>query len=55
MALSPSAASLRTERELNEREPGFVGLIVLVQICWVFERLVTFDKAAAKAGMTVLR
>ena len=115
MALSPSAASLRTERELNEREPGFVGLIVLVETCWVLERLygataaelhdtvrdlldtrqlavenralvaralgraasdgadiadaliakcalgagcrrtVTFDKAAAKAGMTVLR
>lgn len=27
------------ENELNERRPGFVGLIVLVEVCWVLKRL----------------
>ena len=27
------------ERELSEREPGFIGLIVLVETCWVLKRL----------------
>ena len=32
-------ASGLIERELNERNPGFVGLIVLVETCWVLKRL----------------
>ena len=27
------------ERELNDREPGFIGLVVLVETCWVLKRL----------------
>lgn len=27
------------ERELDEREPGYVSLIVLVETCWVLRRL----------------
>lgn len=27
------------ERELSEREPGFVGLVALVETCWVLKRL----------------
>jgi predicted nucleic-acid-binding protein len=27
------------ERELNERVPGFIGLVVLVETCWVLKRL----------------
>ncbi|MDH5331194.1 MAG: PIN domain-containing protein, partial [Aquincola sp.] len=27
------------ERQLNEREPGFIGLVVLVETCWVLKRL----------------
>lgn len=27
------------ERELSERRPGFVSLIVLVETCWVLKRL----------------
>ena len=27
------------ERQLSEREPGFIGLVVLVETCWVLRRL----------------
>jgi predicted nucleic-acid-binding protein len=27
------------ERELSEREPGYISLIVLVETCWVLKRL----------------
>ena len=27
------------ERDLSEREPAFIGLIVLVETCWVLRRL----------------
>ena len=32
-------ASRLIERELTERTPGFVSLIVLVETCWVLKRL----------------
>jgi predicted nucleic-acid-binding protein len=27
------------EKELSEREPGYVGIVVLVETCWVLKRL----------------
>ena len=27
------------ERELTDRDPGYVGLVVLVETCWVLKRL----------------
>lgn len=27
------------ERELSERRPGYIGLVVLVEMCWVLQRL----------------
>lgn len=37
---APSARATRLiEHELSEREPGFIGLIVLVETCWVLKRL----------------
>jgi predicted nucleic-acid-binding protein len=27
------------ETQLNERSPGFISLVVLVEVCWVLERL----------------
>ena len=32
-------ASRLIERELTERAPGFISLIVLVETCWVLKRL----------------
>lgn len=32
-------ASRLIERELTERSPGFISLIVLVETCWVLKRL----------------
>ena len=39
------------ERELSEREPGFIGLIVLVETCWVLKRL--YGATAAELHETV--
>ena len=27
------------ERELGERDPGYISLVVLVEVCWVLKRL----------------
>ena len=35
-----SARAVRLiEKELSEREPGFISLVVLVESCWVLKRL----------------
>jgi len=39
------------EHELSEREPGFIGLIVLVETCWVLKRL--YGATAAELHETV--
>lgn len=39
------------ERELSERAPGFVGLVVLVETCWVLKRL--YGATAAELRATV--
>ncbi len=38
-AAQAARATRLIERELSEREPGFIGLIVLVETCWVLKRL----------------
>ena len=38
----PKQAALATrliEEELNAAEPGFISLVVLVEVCWVLKRL----------------
>jgi predicted nucleic-acid-binding protein len=50
-AAQSARATRLIERELNEREPGFVGLIVLVETCWVLKRL--YGAAAAELHDTV--
>lgn len=54
------------EHELGTTQPGFISLIVLVELCWVLKRLyaategelthtVSFDQDALRwAGMTLL-
>ena len=43
LAQDNAAQSAKTTRliegELNERQPGFISLIVLVETCWVLKRL----------------
>jgi len=39
------------ERQLSEREPGFIGLVVLVETCWVLRRL--YGATAAELRDTV--
>lgn len=39
------------ERRLSEREPGFIGLVVLVETCWVLKRL--YGASAAELRDTV--
>ena len=34
------------ESELNERHPGFISLIVLVETCWVLKRLYGANRIA---------
>jgi predicted nucleic-acid-binding protein len=38
-AMQSARATRLIERELSEREPGFIGLVVLVECCWVLKRL----------------
>ncbi|MEJ8858186.1 type II toxin-antitoxin system VapC family toxin [Variovorax robiniae] len=38
-ARQSAIATRLIEDELNERRPGFVSLVVLVELCWVLERL----------------
>jgi predicted nucleic-acid-binding protein len=50
----PAQSALATrliERQLSEREPGFIGLVVLVEICWVLKRL--YGATAAELRDTV--
>lgn len=37
------------ERQLTEREPGFISLIVLVETCWVLKRLYRATAAELRA------
>lgn len=50
----PAQSALATrliERQLSEREPGFIGLVVLVETCWVLKRL--YGASAAELRDTV--
>jgi predicted nucleic-acid-binding protein len=50
----PRQSALATsliERQLSEREPGFIGLVVLVETCWVLKRL--YGATAAELRDTV--
>lgn len=38
-AAQAARASRLIERELTERTPGFISLVVLVETCWVLKRL----------------
>ena len=38
-AAQSAKATRLIEGELNERQPGFISLIVLVETCWVLKRL----------------
>jgi predicted nucleic-acid-binding protein len=38
-ATQSARATRLIEQELCEREPGFIGLVVLVESCWVLKRL----------------
>jgi predicted nucleic-acid-binding protein len=38
-AAQSARATRLIESELSERQPGFVGVIVLVETCWVLKRL----------------
>ena len=37
------------ERELSEREPGYIGIVVLVETCWVLKRLYGATPAEIRA------
>jgi predicted nucleic-acid-binding protein len=50
-AAQSARATRLIERELSEREPGFVGLVVLVETCWVLRRL--YGASAAELRDTV--
>jgi predicted nucleic-acid-binding protein len=50
--VAQSARATRlSERELSEREPAFIGLVVLVETCWVLKRL--YGATAAELRETV--
>jgi predicted nucleic-acid-binding protein len=38
-AKQSAVATRFIETQLNERTPGFISLVVLVEVCWVLERL----------------
>lgn len=38
-AIQSARAVRLIESELNEREPGYISLVVLVETCWVLKRL----------------
>ena len=50
-AAQSARATRLIERELSERELGFIGLIVLVESCWVLKRL--YGATAAELHETV--
>jgi predicted nucleic-acid-binding protein len=37
--LQSARATRLIEHELNERAPGYIGLVALVEVCWVLKRL----------------
>jgi predicted nucleic-acid-binding protein len=45
-AVQSARATRLIEHELSERVPGYIGLVVLVEVCWVLQRLygVTADE-----------
>ena len=50
-AAQSARATRLIERELSEREPGHIGLVVLVETCWVLKRL--YGATAAELRETV--
>ena len=50
-AAQSARATRLIEHELSEREPGFIGLVVLVETCWVLKRL--YGATAAELRDTV--
>jgi predicted nucleic-acid-binding protein len=44
-AAQSARATRLIERELSDREPGYLGLVVLVETCWVLKRLYTATAA----------
>lgn len=50
-AAQSARATRVIERELSEREPGYIGLVVLVETCWVLKRL--YGATAAELRETV--
>ena len=50
-AAQSARATRLIERELSEREPGHIGLGVLVETCWVLKRL--YGATAAELRETV--
>jgi predicted nucleic-acid-binding protein len=50
-AAQSARATRLIEHELSEREPAFIGLVVLVETCWVLKRL--YGATAAELRETV--
>ena len=50
-AAQAARATRLIERELSERAPAFIGLVVLVETCWVLKRL--YGATAAELRDTV--
>ncbi len=50
-AAQATRATRLIERELSEREPAFIGLVVLVETCWVLKRL--YGATPAELRVTV--
>ena len=50
-AAQAARATRLIERELSERAPGFISLVVLVETCWVLKRI--YGVAPAEISTTV--
>lgn len=50
-AKQSASATQLIENRLSDRSPGFISLIVLVELCWVLERL--YGATRAEIGQTV--
>ena len=50
-AAQAARATRLIERELSERAPGFISLVVLVETCWVLKRI--YGVTAAEISTTV--
>ena len=50
-AAEAARATRLIERELSERAPGFISLVVLVETCWVLKRI--YGVAPAEISTTV--